>query len=115
MGRAIRACLAEFPDLELTVCVAPGRDERGPGSCSWMTPDQLPAKGGELPGDLVVIDVSLATGTARLLDWLERTPRPLVSATTGLGEAECMFVCVSYACVLVCVCRSSKKISTVQS
>jgi len=54
-----------------------------------MTPEDLFAgRGDTLPPDFVVIDVSLAAGTARLLDWLERTPRALVSATTGLGEAD---------------------------
>ncbi|TMQ50668.1 MAG: 4-hydroxy-tetrahydrodipicolinate reductase [Candidatus Eisenbacteria bacterium] len=88
MGRAIRAALPEFPDVELSLCVARGRDEQGAGSGSWMTPDQLLAKGSDLSPEIVVIDVSLAAGTARLLDWLERAPRPLVSATTGLADSE---------------------------
>jgi len=53
-----------------------------------MTPEDLFAGRGELPVDSVVIDVSLAAGTARLLDWLERSPRAFLSATTGLGQAD---------------------------
>jgi len=90
MGRAVRASIAEFPELMLAACVARSTDGEGcPAGCVWMTPDQLASGGaGAVPGEAVVIDVSLAAGTARLLDWLERSPRGLVSATTGLAEAE---------------------------
>ena len=90
MGRAVRGCLTEFPEVSLRACVARSPDDLGcPKGCAWMTPEELFAGGRDaLPADCVVIDVSLAAGTARLLDWLERTPRALVSATTGLGGAE---------------------------
>ena len=91
MGRAIRAALREIPDLELTACVARKCEDNAETRlvpCPWLTPDQLFADGGDFDPDAVVIDVSLAPGTARLLDWLERFPRALVSATTGLGDRE---------------------------
>jgi len=90
MGRAVRACLSEFPDASLSACVARSPDDLDcPKGCAWMTPEELLGGGGDaLPADCVVIDVSLAAGTARLLDWLERAPRALVSATTGVGEAD---------------------------
>jgi len=88
MGRAIRSSIPEFPDVSLVACVARSADDVPcPPGCVWLTPDDVEA-GSALPNDSVVIDVSLAAGTARLLGWLERAPRPLVSATTGLGEAE---------------------------
>ncbi len=76
--------------MALAACVARSTDADGcPPGCSWMTPDQLASGGaGALPAEAVVIDVSLSAGTARLLEWLERSPRALVSATTGLAEAE---------------------------
>lgn len=86
MGRAIRAALRDAPDLALRWCVAPEPDtEACPAGCEWATPDRM-LEGA--PGGLVVIDVSLAAGTARLLDRLERSPLALVSATTGLTEAD---------------------------
>src|SRR5882672_12819946 len=90
MGRAVRASIAEFPDMALAACVARSTDADGcPPGCSWMTPDQLASGGaGALPAEAVVIDVSLSAGTARLLEWLERSPRALVSATTGLAERD---------------------------
>ncbi len=90
MGLAIRTAARESPDVELAVCVARNVGESpGADSCSWMTPQQLLAKGKDLARELVVIDVSLASGTAWLLDWLERTPpRPLVSATTGIPDQD---------------------------
>jgi 4-hydroxy-tetrahydrodipicolinate reductase len=87
MGRAIRASVPEFPDVELFACVARSADDIAcPPGCLWLTPEDL--AGGAYPDGAVVIDVSLAAGTASLLDWLEQAPRPLVSATTGLGDAE---------------------------
>ncbi len=89
MGRAIRAALSEFPDVVLRACVARSRDASDcPAGCVWMTPADWSESRGDLPRDLVVIDVSLPLGTARLLDRLERLPLALVSATTGLGDAE---------------------------
>lgn len=90
MGRSVRGSIAEFPGLALAACVARSTDAAGcPEGCAWMTPDQLVSQGGEgLPSNAVVIDVSLADGTARLLDWLDRSPRALVSATTGIREAD---------------------------
>jgi 4-hydroxy-tetrahydrodipicolinate reductase len=88
MGRAIRASLAEFPDASLVACVARSADDIAcPPGCTWVTPGDL-ATATAFPKESVVIDVSLAAGTAALLDWLERSPRPLVSATTGLSEAD---------------------------
>ena len=88
MGRAIRALIPEFPDVSLIACVARSSDDVPcPPGCAWLTPDNLEVESA-LPRDSVVIDVSLAAGTARLLEWLEGAPRPLVCATTGLGEAE---------------------------
>ncbi len=87
MGRAVRVCLAEAPDLSLVACVAPDADaEPCPSGCGWLTPESLagPAGLAALPADLVVLDFSLAAGTERLVGLLERTPRALVAATTGL-------------------------------
>jgi 4-hydroxy-tetrahydrodipicolinate reductase len=87
MGRAVRGCFGEAPDLALVACVAPERDSGAcPEGCAWLTPDAL-ANGPGLdafPSDLVVIDFSLAEGTERLVGALERAPRGLVAATTGL-------------------------------
>ncbi|HEY7727865.1 MAG TPA: dihydrodipicolinate reductase C-terminal domain-containing protein [Candidatus Eisenbacteria bacterium] len=88
MGRAVRDCLGEAPELALVACVAPDRDEGPcPEGCTWLAPDALEgAKGlAALAPDLIVIDFSLAAGTERLIGALERAPRPLVSATTGLS------------------------------
>jgi len=90
MGRAIRAALADTPAVSLRACVAPGAaDAALPPGCLWLSPEDL-AKGGaleSLPSDLVIVDVSLAAGTVRLLSVLERAPRALVAATTGLDPA----------------------------
>jgi len=90
MGQAVLAVASEFPDVRLAACVARSPAVGGcPEGCAWMTPDRLLSGGGDpVPPETVVVDVSLAAGTARLLDWLERSPRALVSATTGLGGAE---------------------------
>jgi 4-hydroxy-tetrahydrodipicolinate reductase len=88
MGRAVRACLAEAPDLALVACVAPERDDAPcPPGCAWLTPEALGGSEGlaGLPPDLVVVDFSLASGTESLIGHLERTPRALVAATTGLA------------------------------
>lgn len=88
MGRAVRAAMSEFPDIALIACVSrSGGDAACPPGCAWLTPEGLEAQD-SLPADAVVIDVSLPAGTARLLEWLSRSPRALVSATTGLGDAE---------------------------
>jgi 4-hydroxy-tetrahydrodipicolinate reductase len=91
MGRAIRTALRDVPDLELTACVARRCEDNAEARlvpCPWLTPEELFANGEGLDPESVVIDVSLAPGTARLVEWLERSPRPLVSATTGLGERD---------------------------
>ncbi len=90
MGRAVRASIAEYPELTLHTCVARSTDPAGRESgCAWMTPDRLVTGGADaVPGNAVVIDVSLAAGTTRLLDWLDRSPRALVSATTGLSGSD---------------------------
>jgi len=88
MGRAIRASLGEFPDAGLVACVARSTDDVAcPPGCAWMTPEDL-TSATSFSKEAVVIDVSLAAGTAGLLDWLERSPRALVSATTGLSETD---------------------------
>ncbi|MBI4364716.1 MAG: hypothetical protein HY568_04730 [Candidatus Latescibacteria bacterium] len=88
MGRAIRASLHEFSDVTLRACVAPAPDvDPCPPGCVWMTPEEM-FRGSGLPSDLVVIDVSVAAGTASLLDRLGRSPYALVSATTGLTDAD---------------------------
>lgn len=90
MGRAIRAALADTPGISLRACVAPGAAEADvPAGCAWLSPEDLGKRGAwdALPADIVVVDVSLAAGTARLLATLERTPRALVAATTGLDAA----------------------------
>ncbi|HXF59894.1 MAG TPA: hypothetical protein VN539_08710, partial [Candidatus Saccharimonadales bacterium] len=86
MGRAVRSVIAEFPETRLAVCVSRAKSEDASGAV-WISPGELLAKGdATVPKDAVVLDVSLAEGTERLLTWLERSPRALVSATTGLGE-----------------------------
>jgi 4-hydroxy-tetrahydrodipicolinate reductase len=52
-----------------------------------MTPDELARGGAGLSADLVVLDVSVAKGTLGLLEFLERSPRAVVAAGTGLDEA----------------------------
>lgn len=90
MGRAVRASIGEFPETRLALCVARTVPEASEGEgFPWMTPDELLARGSKAaPPDAVVIDVSLAAGTAPLLEWLETSPRALVSATTGVGPDE---------------------------
>jgi 4-hydroxy-tetrahydrodipicolinate reductase len=88
MGRAVRECIAEAPDLVLAACVAPERDQAPcPPGCAWLTPDALAGAEGlaALPPDLVVVDFSLPRGTEALLGLLDRSPRALVAATTGLA------------------------------
>ena len=90
MGRTVRGCLAETPDLALVACVALEPDDGScPEGCAWLAPDALSGRAGleGLPPDLVVIDFSLAQGTEQLAGALERTPRALVAATTGLTAA----------------------------
>jgi len=89
MGRAIRAALAGAPDFALLACAARGRDEEPcPDGCAWVRPEALAETLRSLPPDLVVLDVSVAAGTELLLDVLERAPRALVAATTGLTPAD---------------------------
>ncbi len=90
MGRAIRAALADTPAMSLRACVAPGASEGDrPAGCAWLSPEDLGKRGAleALPADIVIVDVSLPAGTAHLLSILERTPRSLVAATTGLDSA----------------------------
>jgi len=95
MGRAVRDHLVEFPGIELRACVAPlepavtamaAAPTPGP---VWLTPETLAThrRREELPDDIVVLDFSLAAGTAALVKILATWPRPLVSATTGLDAA----------------------------
>jgi 4-hydroxy-tetrahydrodipicolinate reductase len=91
MGRAVRESLPEFPEIRLRVCVAPRKPAAGaagPGT-GWLTPDELskPAARDGLPDDLVVLDFSLAAGTAHLAEILSEWPRALVAASTGLDAA----------------------------
>ncbi len=90
MGRAVREALSEFPEIRLDACVAPrGSGEGERRGAVWLTPDDLRDRSvrERLPADLVVLDFSLAPGTARLLPIVEEWPRALVSATTGLDAA----------------------------
>ncbi|HYJ32509.1 MAG TPA: dihydrodipicolinate reductase C-terminal domain-containing protein [Candidatus Binatia bacterium] len=95
MGRAIRAALAaseasERGRFSLRGCVARSHDgEPHPEGCVWFGPDALGKPEGlaSLPPDLVVVDVSLASGTETLLGALEALPRALVAATSGLSPA----------------------------
>lgn len=89
MGRAVREAMSEFPEIGLRACVAPrtGAKGEGPGPL-WLTPEDLRKREvrDRFPADLVVLDFSIAAGTARLISILEEWPRALVAATTGLDE-----------------------------
>ncbi|HKO22445.1 MAG TPA: 4-hydroxy-tetrahydrodipicolinate reductase [Candidatus Eisenbacteria bacterium] len=88
MGRAVRDCLAEFPEVKLVACVAPREQAPGPAPGPlWLTPEELTTRRRreEFPADLVVIDFSLAAGTQELLKTLALWPRALVCGTTGLS------------------------------
>ncbi len=88
MGRALRDCLPEFPDMRLVACVAPREPAPGPAPGPlWLTPEELTTRRRreDLPADLVVIDFSLAAGTHALLRTLLLWPRALVCGTTGLS------------------------------
>lgn len=90
MGRAVRDHLVEFPEIQLCVCVAPREPSVAPASgIPWLTPETLAThrRREGLPDDIVVLDFSLAAGTAALVRVLATWPRPLVSATTGLDAA----------------------------
>jgi len=90
MGRAVRECIPEFPEVRLKACVAPRKPTTGAASGgSWLTPDELSKAGARdgLPDDLVILDFSLAAGTARLAEILSDWPHALVAATTGLDAA----------------------------
>ena len=91
MGRAVRECIPEFPELRLRACVAPRKPTAAAasGGTSWLTPDELSkdASRSGLPDDLVILDFSLAAGTARLVEILSEWPHALVAATTGLDAA----------------------------
>ena len=88
MGRAVCSALDGETAFALLACVARTRDDAAcPPGCAWISPDELAKPDGlaTLPADLVVIDVSVAAGTERLVDMLEKAPRALVAATTGLS------------------------------
>ena len=91
MGRAVRECIPEFPELRLRACVAPRKPTAAAasGGTSWLTPDELSkdASRSGLPDDLVILDFSLAAGTARLVEILSEWPHALVAATTALDAA----------------------------
>jgi 4-hydroxy-tetrahydrodipicolinate reductase len=90
MGRAICSALDGGEGFALVGCTARTRDDAAcPPGCAWITPDSLAGPDGlvTLPEDLVVIDVSVSTGTEQLLGILESSPRALVAATTGLAPA----------------------------
>jgi 4-hydroxy-tetrahydrodipicolinate reductase len=97
LGRAVRACLPEFPDVELRACVArsasdsvpPGAEASEEAAERWLTPEALaaPSARESLPEDLVVLDVSVVPGPARLAEILTGWPRALVAAATGLDAA----------------------------
>jgi 4-hydroxy-tetrahydrodipicolinate reductase len=89
MGSEVRRLLAA-PDgaapIALVACVAEGGSAgECPEGCRWIGAAEFgPADLARLPHDAVVLDVSLAAGTAALADLLERSPRAAVFATTGL-------------------------------
>ncbi len=86
MGTAVRSLVAADPSIALRACVALGA-ARGacPADCAWIEADAFgPATLEALPVDTVVLDVSLPAGTSALLGALERAPRAVVVATTGL-------------------------------
>lgn len=90
MGRALCAALEADAGFALLACSARTRIESAcPPGCAWITPEALATEDGlaSLPPDLVVIDVSVATGTEQLAGILESSPRALVAATTGLAPA----------------------------
>jgi 4-hydroxy-tetrahydrodipicolinate reductase len=92
MGRSVRDCLSEFPDIDLRACVAPSAGEKraatGDRHVPWLTPEALadPAARASLPDDLVVLDVSAGEGPSRLAKILTEWPRALVAAATGLDR-----------------------------
>ena len=92
MGSEIRRLLAEpetARSFQLTACVAKG-EARGalPEGCRWIDAASFgSADLDTLPADAVVLDVSLAAGTAALVAALERSPRAAVFATSGLVPA----------------------------
>ncbi|HET9951298.1 MAG TPA: dihydrodipicolinate reductase C-terminal domain-containing protein [Candidatus Eisenbacteria bacterium] len=92
MGSEIRRLLAngETGDaFSLAACVAQGGAEGAcPEGCRWIEAGRFgAAELGGLPGDAVVLDVSLTTGTEALVSALETSPRAAVLATTGLSPA----------------------------
>jgi dihydrodipicolinate reductase len=89
MGRAVRECLPDYPDMRLLACVAPREQAPGPTPGPvWLTPEELTTRRRRegLPEDLVVIDFSLPEGTEVLVRTLALWPRALVCATTAIGE-----------------------------
>jgi 4-hydroxy-tetrahydrodipicolinate reductase len=89
MGRAVRECLPDNPDMRLLACVAPREQAPGPAPGPvWLTPEELTTRRRRegLPEDLVVVDFSLAAGTEVLIRTLAMWPRAFVCATTGLSE-----------------------------
>ena len=87
MGRAVREHLHEFPEVQLCACVAPREPTTAPAPGPiWLTPETLGTRRRRegFPENTVVLDFSLAAGTAQLVKILATWPHPLVSATTGL-------------------------------
>ncbi len=91
MGRAVRECLVEFPEIRLCACVASRKPAAtGPAAGPiWLTPEELEThrRREALPDDLVILDFSLAAGTALLVKTLASWPRAIVAASTGLDPA----------------------------
>ena len=90
MGRAVGDVLPEFPEIRLRACVAPREPAADTANCPiWLTPDDLARRGERdgLPDDLVIIDFSVAAGTARRAAILSDWPHALVAASTGLDAA----------------------------
>ncbi|HSQ61454.1 MAG TPA: dihydrodipicolinate reductase C-terminal domain-containing protein [Acidobacteriota bacterium] len=89
MGTAVRSLLPSSSGIALRACVASeGPSGDCPPGCAWIAAGAFDGTALEaLPADTVVLDVSLADGTAALVTLLERAPRAAVVATTGLPES----------------------------
>jgi 4-hydroxy-tetrahydrodipicolinate reductase len=91
MGSEVRKLLATegTGDFTLSACVGPGTPPADVLSgCRWIEASAFRSEEIEsLPPDAVVVDFSLAAGTAVLVAALERVPRAAVLATTGLPDS----------------------------
>jgi len=88
MGTLVRTLLERDPSIALRACVAAGgASGECPPGCAWVDASAFgPGSLEALPGDAVILDVSLASGTESLVAAMERAPRAAVVATTGLAD-----------------------------